>query len=415
MNSLPPLPREWTSIAEALLIGLLIGIQRETIQSDRRPGLRDFLVVAMAGGVCGLLQQPALTVVVLAAITLFTTIYYLRATERAGITTEFAVVATFLLCYLTATPNTAAAPVAIALAIVLVFALETKTQLHHLVRETITHAEFRDTLRFLAIIFIIFPLLPEGQYGPYEFFHPRRVWLFVILVSSISYLGYFAEKFCGVERGLRLIATFGGLASTTAATAALARNYREQPDKLTAFWEASTLANAIQFPRIWAIVAVLNTSLATAMLPLLAAMTAPALLLVLLLARRTPPLKPAPSLPVGNPFRLTPAIRFGLLFALIQLASRWAFAAFGSAFTYTTALAGALDADAITISLTDLVAENQLSFAMAEQGVFLALAANALVKTGIAAFGGGAPFGLRVGAAFALMLVSGGAVLLLGR
>lgn len=406
---MPGLPPTWTAVAEALLIGLLIGVQRETVQGDRRPGLRDFLIVALAGALAGLLQQPALTVATLATIVVFTTIYYLRATERGGITTEFVVLATFLLCYFTTASELNGPPLAIALTIGLVFVLETKSQLHRFVRETLTQVEFRDTLRFLAIIFIIHPLLPEGAYGPFEFLSPRRVWLFVILVSSISYLGYFAQKLLGPDRGLVLTAIFGGLASTTAATAALARNYRDDPGKLDAYWRAAALANAIQFPRIWAILLVVNAELATRLLPVLAAMAAAGILKVLLLARLAPAAagQAAAKVTLGNPFRLTPALRFGALFALIQLGSRWAYSIVGSASAFTTIVAGALDVDAIGISLAEFNLEGRLSPNDALVNILLALAANAVVKTGIAWFGGGPSFALRLALSFLVMLLGG--------
>ena len=79
---------------------------------------------------------------------------------------------------------------------------------------------FAATLAFVGVVVVIYPLLPEGAYGPYAFFEPRQVWKFVILISSISYLGYFLEKFLGEEQGLFYTSVLGGLASTTAATLA---------------------------------------------------------------------------------------------------------------------------------------------------------------------------------------------------
>jgi uncharacterized membrane protein (DUF4010 family) len=92
------------------------------------------------------------------------------------------------------------APLSIGATIVVVAFLEAKAWLHKLVRETITEREFNDTLIFLALILVIYPVLPEGQFGPYGFIEPRKIWLFVILVSSISYVGYFLEKFLGTSR-----------------------------------------------------------------------------------------------------------------------------------------------------------------------------------------------------------------------
>ena len=64
---------------------------------------------------------------------------------------------------------------AVGIAIVVVALLEAKRWLHNLVRETIAETEFDDTLRFLAIIFIVYPILPEGRFGLYEFLAPRQI------------------------------------------------------------------------------------------------------------------------------------------------------------------------------------------------------------------------------------------------
>ena len=42
------------------------------------------------------------------------------------------------------------------------------------------------------------------------FSKPSQVWKFVILISSISYLGYFFQKFLGEEKGLIYTALLGG-------------------------------------------------------------------------------------------------------------------------------------------------------------------------------------------------------------
>ena len=179
------------AIAEALLIGFLIGAQREVSQGEGHPGVRDFVLIALVGTVCGLVDNPWLTAAALVSMTALLCVFYLRGRERSGITTELAAVAAFSLGFLTATPMSR---LAVGTAVVVVALLEAKRWLHKLVRETITEGEFEDTLRFLAVIFIVYPILPEGRFGPYEFLSPREIWAFVILISSVSYVGYFLEK-----------------------------------------------------------------------------------------------------------------------------------------------------------------------------------------------------------------------------
>jgi len=390
--------------AVALLIGFLIGAEREAsrAEAERQPGVRDFILIALVGSVCGLLQHPWLTVMALAAIAGLLAVFHLQSPERSGITTEMAAVATFCLGFLASAPGVSFGPtLAIGLTVAITMLLEAKRALHRFVRETITEQEFTDTLRFLAIIFIIYPLLPAGALGPEGIFAPRQVWLFVILVSSVSYVGYFLEKFLGVRAGVRLAGLLGGLASSTAATASLARSCADEPEKRPLYWQAMLLANAVQFPRVLVILAAVNLTLAGALAAPLLGMTAAGLLLARFAApggRIETPWRP---LHVRNPFRLAPALKFGALFSIILLAAKAAQAAAGSAAVLAvTAVGGSLDADAAALSLSDLVSGGVVSVPAASAGVLLALLMNAAVKTILTAQAGVPGLARRLAPAF---------------
>jgi uncharacterized membrane protein (DUF4010 family) len=411
----PPVTRAWVSMGEALLIGLLIGAQREAHSEERHAGLRDFLLVALAGGMCGLLHQAWITVTALAGVVVFVSVFRWQTPSRTGVTTELATIAAFLLAYLTALHDIPyGAPLAIGLTIVVVFFLEAKRKLEVLVTERITEAEFNDTLRFLAVVLVIYPILPAGAFGPYHFFDPRKVWLFLILVSSISYAGYFMEKFMGASRGLRYTAVLGGLASTTAATSAFAKDCAEDPAQMRRYAQAAVLANAIQFPRVLMLITALNPALARSAAPALLAMTAAGVGWSWFLARRAARHEAAgPSqMRLGNPFRFLPALKFALLFAGILLLSRWAAAEFGSqALFWVSILGGSMDLDAVVVSFSDLVGAAKTDPATALWAILAAMAANALVKTAIAFSSGLREFGRRLLFAFLVMFAAGALVL----
>jgi uncharacterized membrane protein (DUF4010 family) len=403
------------SLGEALLIGALVGIQRQFSQVREEPEAaeaRDFVIIALLGGVCGLLQNHWLTGAALLGVTALLVIHSWKLPGPAHLTSGISALATFCLAYLTAVPDfPGSAPVAIGTAIIFVALLEAKQRVQRWLSEDFTEQEFLGTLRFLALIFVIYPLLPEGRFGPYDAFSPRGVWLFVILVSSISFIGYFLEKYLGGERGITLTAILGGIASTTAATVSLARRAADNRAEERLYWYAIVVANVVQLPRLLVIVMVISPELAGELAAPFAAAVAAGAVLAAFVARGTgvPPSTDR-RMSLGNPFRLAPALKFGFLFTAIMFASRAAAAELGSqGLLLTSFLGGSVDVDAVAVTLAGLVGINLQAAAL---GVMVAVVANGLLKTGLAFSAAGFGFARRVAVAFAVLYVPGVAVVL---
>ena len=399
------------SLAESLLIGTLIGAQREKFEGIH-PGLRDMLAVALVGSICGLLSLPVLTGVALGGIALlFAVFHYEHSSERGGITTELAGIATFCLAYMTSTAATLpyGPPLAIGATIVVVFFLEARDWLHKFTRETITEIEFNDTLLFIAVVLVAYPMLPPGRFGPYEFFSPQQIWLFVILVSAISYVGYFLQKFLGTEKGLEYESLIGGLASTTAATLNFARLSREHPDRVPTLWRAAVIANTVQFPRTIFILYTVSIPLAQAcLIPLLAMFAASAGLAWYLGHRASPAEETTASPQSGNPFRLIPGLTFGAMFAAILFLSKAAAARFGAeAVIATSILGGLVDVATVILSASELLVSNKLTLNAAAGNVMLALAANIVLKVILAASAGTRAFATRMAISSSITLAVG--------
>lgn len=422
LGSLPDELMLWERVAESLLIGLLVGAQRESARredgesDETRPGLRDFMFIAAIGCVCGLQQLPALTAAAGIAVLAILLLSKVRV-QKGGITTELAAVAVYCLSYVTASPDfRAGGTVAIAITVVLTLLLEARRRLHRFFRETITELEFTDTLRFLALIFVIYPVLPDRAFGPHDFFNPRRIWMFVILVSSISYAGYFLEKFLGSVRGLSVTSILGGLASTTAATSAFAEQVREEPDRIAEYWKAATLANSIQFPRILILLGVVSPALVQLIaVPMLVMSAAGVLLAWVIPAGRRTEAGEQRRVQVRNPFSLLPALKFGALFAGIVLLVKAASAAYGQgALLMSSAIGGLLDVDAIAVTAGQMANASAVQPQAASTAVLVALAANAVFKSGLAWTAGTPAFALRIGFSFLVLLGAGALALMLG-
>jgi uncharacterized membrane protein (DUF4010 family) len=389
-------------LAAALLIGTLVGAQREATPGDH-PGLRDFLLIALAGGVCGILGNPYLDAAGLIAIAALLTVFHFEDREkRAGITTELAGISTFALALLAGSEQIRLGePVALATAILMAAFLEAKQRLQHLLRETITEPEFNATLAFVTVVLVIYPLLPEGSFGPYLFFSPRQVWMFVILISSISYVGYFLEKFLGEEKGLVYTAILGGLASTTAATLHLAHLSKERPNAMLGLMRGFLIANTVQFPRTFLIVVLVNRDLAMFLAWPLALMTAVGIAMALVVGwmatRDQHPTLAEARIEHGNPFRIRPALQFGALFTLVVFVSKAAAARAGEqAFIGTSLLGGLVDVATVVAPASDLLAAGKIAVSAAAIAVLLALGSNAVLKAVLAGITGTRKFALGV-------------------
>jgi uncharacterized membrane protein (DUF4010 family) len=400
------------ALAGALLVGLLIGAQREAAGGDRHPGLRDFLLVALAGGICGIVDIAWLDAgALLSIVALFAVFHYEGREHRTGITTELAAVATFLLALLAASwKMPLAMPLAIGTAIIAAVFLEARERLQEFARKNITEAEFNATLAFVALVLVIYPLLPVGSYGPYLFFSPRQVWLFVILISSISYVGYFFEKYLGEEKGLIYTSVLGGLASTTAATLHFAKMEKDRPEETIGLWRAFVIANSVQFPRTLLIVALVNTNLAILIALPMVVMTLCGIVLAEVLRRWPHKHTTAPALKPGNPFRLLPALKFGVLFTAIVFLSKAASDRLGTgAFLGTSLLGGLVDVATVIAPAADMLRAHTLSLGSADLAVLLALASNAVLKVVLAALSGTTRFAMLVLATFVFWTIAGAA------
>lgn len=405
------------ALIEAIGIGLLIGFEREKDRQAGTPaGLRTFLFFSLLGVFSAISGSIPLAVVTMASVAALLVVGTLqrREPEQAGLTTAAGGLVTFWLGYLTWTQE---AP-AIMLAIVTATALAAKRRLHDFATKTLSEAEFYDTLKFLAIIFIIYPIIPDRAYGPGGVISPRQVWLFVILVSSISYVGYFLTKFLGAERGVLLTAIVGGLASTTASTVAFAREAREDTSGDRTYAVAAVAANTVQFPRLWAILYAINPSMAADALWPLAAATAAggALVLAFLRFRGTRTGTGFQAVRVDNPFSIRPALVFGLYFTAILVVTRVAIDRLGAEGVYfTSLLGGTFDVDAIAISLSRLASQAGIERDAAVLALVFAATGNAIVKLVVGAWIGGRQFAARLALGFlAIFAAAFGAVGIIG-
>ena len=227
----------------ALLIGALVGTEGEKRRSAEAEasigGLRTFVLVALLGAIAGwlanALHMPALLVAVLLVVGAAVLAGYVLAArvhpDSLGITTESAAVT---VCLLGAMTTLGYRELAVALSIVTAAVLAYKQPLHGLV-EKINWDDIFAGLRLLIATFIVLPLLPSRPVDPWGALNPYSLWLLVLLISSLSLVGYVGSRWLGADRGIVLTGLTGGLVSSTAVTLSFARQSREDTRTATAY------------------------------------------------------------------------------------------------------------------------------------------------------------------------------------
>ncbi len=391
---MPALDTPLGGAAVSLLIGLLIGLEREHSQhADERlfAGIRTFPLLALAGflgALAGEHGQPLLLPALLLAFAALAVAAYLRtAPAHAGATTEVAALCTPLLGALVAWDL---ALLAAALGIVVTLLLTLKARLHALAG-AFSETEISAILKFGIVAVVLLPLLPEEAIGPYSALVPRHVGFVVVVLSGVSLAGYLFVRVVGGGAGWALAGLMGGLVSSTAVTLSFAGEARRSRELSRPLAAGILLACSVLYLRSLVLITLFDTTLGRQLLPRLG------LLFVLALALAAFPLRDAlgrtsggQQLKLSNPVELGRAIGLALMFAAILVAARAAQAELGARGLRVVGFLGGLtDVDSVALAVVRLVQQSSLTTAAATQAFLLATLANLLLKGTLAASIGG--------------------------
>jgi uncharacterized membrane protein (DUF4010 family) len=383
------------SLAAALIIGALVGIEREKSKGQSGHvgigGVRTFILFSLTGAVSAWLSQVLASawifVVAVAAVgALAVAGYVVQAKakpEAVGLTTEAAAVGVALLGGACVAGQ---ASVALALGVAFSAILAYKRPMHDLVAKLGTE-DISAGVKLLAATFIVLPLLPAEAIDPWGAIRPRTLWMLVILIAALSLVGYVATRALGTGRGTTLTGLTGGLVSSTAVTLAFSRQSREEAGRTDdALAAGLLLAWAVMSIRVVILAAFVHAPLVPTLLVPFGALTAvTALAVVLLLGRTRRQEQPvAGSVALKNPFSLTAAMKFAVLFAVVllfvELVQRYFH---GQGYYVVAALAGLTDVDAITLSMAAQARDGGVSPTTATRSLVIAALSNTVVKCGM--------------------------------
>lgn len=381
----------------ALVLGFMIGLQREmhTIYTKKVTdfaGSRTFSMIALFGMISYWMGSSIphlflLALLVLALILVAAYVVNSIASTEKGATTEFTAILTFLIgamvCF-------APPMIPVILTVIILFVLNLKEKIREY-EKTIAKEDLSAAILFLMMTVVVLPILPDTPVDPYGLVNLYRIWLMVVLVAGISFLGYIAIRWVGSAHGTGIAGVLGGMISSTAVVLTFARRAHGDPASIRNYALGICLASSVMLLRLLVEVWFINGALIVPLLlPAAAALLAGYVYIRSLLIRADGEHSDEP-ITFKNPFELKEALVMGLVFGIVLALTELSRRSVGDVGIYAVAFFSGLgDIDAITLSLSTL-AKTALTSHTALIGLTLAFGANSLVKTLIASFLGPRP------------------------
>lgn len=414
---------QWTELKPILIavaIGIMIGAERERSHSGTTGhfgGVRTFALLAATGALAAVISPTVVAVGFVAVASVVALGYWSSIQTHPGSTTAVSALATYLLGSLTREQ----AGLAVGIGVVILVLLLSKERLHRLLRDAVTDSEAEDAVKLLVVVFVVLPLLPDRAMGPYGVLNPFKIWLLVVAVVGMGWVGYLGVRVLGARRGMLVSGLAGGFVSASATTAAMGRLAKTSSDDLRPALAGALAASVSTMVQLLLVVGVISR-------PVLAGLWPPALAASLTLAAgiiltlRRPAkthassstVTAAPNAPAslaadkpnaGAPvraFALRPALVLTAVITATVLVSRAASAMFGGgAAIGVAALAGFADGHAGAVSAAALAARGDIDVQTTVWAAAASLGTNTLVKIILAAVSGGPTFAW----AFALRIV----------
>ena len=358
------IPVEIVKFIQVLVFSLIIGLEQRRHHINENEMLlfgtdRTFTFIGLLGYVLFIADQntfiPFLVGLVIIGVLLGIQYYQKIAQHNNyGLTSSILALLTYCLAVMIFTQ-----PVWLVLSFVVVILIltEMKSNLITLTKKA-SEEEFITLAKFIAFAGVILPLLPDKNISDQIPVSPYHMWLAVVVVSGISYIGYLLKKFVFPGSGIQLTGILGGLYSSTATTVILARR-EKQGSTGNQTIPAIMIANGMMYLRALFLAYIFNSSIAQLLV-------IPFLILfgVCFILSKFPGLgnltkNDSQQLDIEdinqaakNPLELKTAALFGLLFVIFGLITSYVMKNYGdSGITKLSYVVGVTDIDPFLLNL----------------------------------------------------------------
>lgn len=368
-----------------LFLSFLIGLEREGhhTQTGRYAfgGVRTYPMIGLVGYCIAFLtngQSIALGMGFLAIAGLMALSYWhkLQTVENAGVTSEIACLATYLVGALVYFGHYWEAAT---LAITSLFLLELKSVLEKLATQ-FSSEDILTLTKFLLLTFVILPVLPNQAYGEFQL-NPFKTWLVVIAVSGISYASYLLQRAFQGRGTLIIIALIGGAYSSTVTTVALAKQSTSDPLPRR-YAGAILIASGMMYCRLIVLTGIFNKSLAALLWGPMSLVASIAILgggIWLIFTGRSTKVYSVRGTS-QNPLELRFALLFAGVFVMLLVLTHYAIEVLGQAGIYTLAgILGFADVDPFVMGITQSAGQST-ALNISAIAILIAAASNSIAK-----------------------------------
>ncbi|MFW6009500.1 MAG: MgtC/SapB family protein [Nanoarchaeota archaeon] len=434
-------------ITLSLLLGALFGIEREIRKQHTNildfAGFRTYIFISLFGYLVGFLSFNIFNSINLFIISLLCffiliiltyVITYQSNQKQISLMSQMLAMLAFFIGFMI---SLKLYQISITLTITITTILFLGHKLHVFAKK-ITQNEIFATLKFAIISLIILPLLPNKNYSPMDFpvlnnllmnqnlipqyllkgldiFNFYYLWLMVVFISAIAYIGYILIKIIGTKKGILITGFLGGLMSSTALTSSFSIESKKYKHLSLPLAIGIIIASSVMFFRVLFEVLILNSNLFWDLFFSLGLMgIAGILFAVYLYYKKHTQLESIKELKIDSPFSLVPALKFAILFTGVLFITKFLTLIYGNSGIYFISfISGITDVDAITISLSKLALEGSISNSSAQLGIIIGAFANTFFKAGIAYYLGSKSLFKIILIIFSLIVFIGGLSLII--
>ncbi|HHL32404.1 MAG TPA: DUF4010 domain-containing protein [Oceanospirillales bacterium] len=237
--------------------------------------------------------------------------------------------------------------------VIIIFTLNAKpleTKLTHLIEPN----EIFTLAKFLLLMGVILPLMPHQQISDAIPTSPYKIWLTVVIISAISYLGYLLKRYIFTKQGYFLMGIIGGVYSSTATTIVLAKKARSLKSYDHNLNAGIVSATGMLYIRLFVLTTIFNPGIIRHIgLPLsfMAVLTFASAFWVKRRAKKTT-IPPTIETGKSNPLEMQVALIFATLFVVMTVITQYVVSHYGHVgLNFLSFVVGFTDIDPFVLSV----------------------------------------------------------------